>query len=77
MFAIVGAIVFLGGATLALTVITRMLMDYRPMIVAALRGQPLPRTCPARQRARRTHMRATRSVTAAQPGRFVSVRVAA
>lgn len=44
MFAMIGAVVFFGAAVFSLIVMTEMVRGYRPMIRAALRGEPMPRT---------------------------------
>lgn len=44
MFAMIGATVFFGAAFFAVLVMTRMVRGYWPLIVAALKGEPLPRT---------------------------------
>jgi hypothetical protein len=44
MFAMIGATVFFGAALFAVLVMTRMVQGYWSLIVAALNGEPLPRT---------------------------------
>ena len=53
MFAIVGGLIFSGAALFALLVIVQMLRGYLPTMVAALEGNPLPRTLPVRPEPRR------------------------
>ncbi|MET0364010.1 MAG: hypothetical protein ABW169_05100 [Sphingobium sp.] len=46
MFAILGAVVFSGAAVFSLVVIVQMVRGYLPLIEAALRGAPMPRSMP-------------------------------
>ncbi|MFT3965504.1 MAG: hypothetical protein QM690_06450 [Sphingobium sp.] len=46
MFAIIGAAVFCGAAFFSLLVIVQMVRGYMPLIEAALRGEPMPRSAP-------------------------------
>jgi hypothetical protein len=56
MFATVGALVFFGSASFALVVITQMIRGYRPLIMAALRQEPMPRTVQASARISRRRL---------------------
>jgi hypothetical protein len=53
MFAMIGAFIFCGAAVFSILVMVRMVVGYRSLIIAALNGQPMPRTLPAPARAPR------------------------
>lgn len=73
MFAIIGAFTFCGAAVFAILVIAQMVRGYRPLILAALKHEPMPRTVPAAARiSRRRNLSSTFT-----PRRLEHERVAA
>lgn len=73
MFAILGAVVFSGAAVFSLLVIVQMVHGYRPLIEAALRGEPMPRSVPVKAYV----VRRRRMAPAFVPSRLERVREAA
>lgn len=74
MFALIGAFIFSGAAVFAVVVITQMVRGYRPLIMAALNHEPMPRTVPASARISRRRASPSASFT---PRRLERERAAA
>lgn len=77
MLGMIGAVVFFSAAVFSLVVITQMVRGYLPLIEAALRDEPMPRTDAPRARAYGMRARHRHNASTFTPRRLEGVRAAA